>query len=290
LGISEMNLFMLLGQLGLSAEHNGQLLLPIGTVYDCFVLRGLDALVYSLYSGARFVFAGTPSGITLSPEGGAHQSTVTPSLGIELPGLHAYEPCFAREVEWCLLDGLRGCCDRQDGYATYLRLTTRPIDQTLLEPALARYGEETLRQHVLAGGYRLVEPPAGLQGPAVLIAAGGAIIPEAIAAAHALHAEGVAATVLNLTSADRLFAGLRRQRRAHVLSATVSAAAGHLDHLIPPAERHAPIPRRPLPGGGHRHRQHRQRCPRRHRAERGLRRMVGSASNQPRATNHCPTH
>lgn len=241
LGISEMNLFMLLGQLGLAGSLLGQPLLPVGTVYDCFVLRGLDALVYSLYNGSRFVFAGTPSGITLSPEGGAHQSTVTPSLGIELPGLHFYEPCFAREVEWCLLDGLRGCLAGEDGYATYLRLTTRAIDQTLLEPALARYGEAELRRQVLAGGYRLVEPPAELVGPLVHIAVAGALVPEAVAAAAELHQEGVAATVLNLTSADRLYASHRRYRRAHVIQATASGAVGHLSELIRPGERRAPI-------------------------------------------------
>ncbi|MCC6628514.1 MAG: pyruvate dehydrogenase [Chloroflexi bacterium] len=241
LGISEMNLFMLLGQLGLSAELNGQLLLPIGTVYDCFVLRGLDALVYSLYSGAKFVFAGTPSGISLAPEGGAHQSTVTNSLGMELPNLHMYEPAFGREVEWCLLQGLRSCCDRDHGRATYLRLTTRAIDQTIMEPALARLGEDELRRQVLAGGYRLIEPPAGLVGPVAHIAATGAVMPEAAEAARLLHAEGVAAVVLNLTSPDRLYAGLRHVRRGHVVAGTVSGAAGHLEELIAPADRRAPI-------------------------------------------------
>lgn len=241
LGISEMNLYMLLGQLGLSAELNGHQLLPIGTVYDPFVLRGLDALIYSLYSGARFIFAATPSGITLSPEGGAHQASITPSVALELPGLHAYEPCFAREVEWCLLEGLRGLVDGEAGFATALRLTTRPVDQGLLEPALARLGEEELCRQVLAGGYRLIEAPAAVNGPRVLIAVAGALVPEAVAAAGMLHAEGVAATVLNLTSADRLYAGLRGRRLGHVLAATVSPAAGHLDALIPPAERRAPI-------------------------------------------------
>ena len=103
LGISEMNLFMALGQFGLSYELTGQHLIPIGTVYDPFVCRGLDALIYGLYGGAKMIFAGTPSGVSLSPEGGAHQSTVTPSLGIELPGLD-FEPAFAREVEWALLE------------------------------------------------------------------------------------------------------------------------------------------------------------------------------------------
>src|SRR5207248_2184311 len=112
---------------------------------------------HALYSGAKFVMVGTPSGLTLSPEGGAHQSTVTPGLGIELPNLRPYEPCFAREVEWALLEGLRQCCDREGGLSTYLRLSTRPVDQALMEPALARLGEEELRRQVLAGGYRLVD-------------------------------------------------------------------------------------------------------------------------------------
>ncbi len=157
LGISEMNLFMLLGQLGMSYELCGQQLFPIGTVYDPFVCRGLDALIYGLYCGAKFIFAGTPSGVSLSPEGGAHQSTVTASLGIELPDLNYYEPTFACEVEWILLDALRECCDRVHGRSTYLRLSTKKIDQQLLEPAFQRLGKEELRRQVLAGGYRLIE-------------------------------------------------------------------------------------------------------------------------------------
>src|SRR6185503_18726361 len=77
LGISEMNLFMLLSQLGLSWDLSDEHLLPIGVLYDPFVCRGLDALIYATYSGARFVVVGTPSGITLAPEGGAHQSTIS---------------------------------------------------------------------------------------------------------------------------------------------------------------------------------------------------------------------
>jgi len=95
LGISEMNLFMLLGQLGLSHDHHGEQLLPIGTVYDPFVLRGLDAFIYGTYNASRFVVAGTPSGVTLGPEGGAHQSTITASVGAELPNLGYTEPCFS---------------------------------------------------------------------------------------------------------------------------------------------------------------------------------------------------
>ena len=100
-----MNLFMWLSQFGLTGELFGERLVPIGSVYDPFIARGLDALIYALYVKSRFVLVGTPSGVTLAPEGGAHQSTVTPSLGIELPGLRGYEPVFAREVEWTLLEG-----------------------------------------------------------------------------------------------------------------------------------------------------------------------------------------
>ncbi|MCC6705653.1 MAG: pyruvate dehydrogenase, partial [Thermomicrobiales bacterium] len=157
LGISEMNLFMALGQFGLSYELTGQHLIPIGTVYDPFVCRGLDALIYSLYVGSKMIFAGTPAGVSLSPEGGAHQSAVTPSLGIELPNMVFYEPAFAAEVEWMTLEAMRQCCDRVNGISTYLRLSTKTVDSNLAKPVLARLGEEELRRQVLAGGYRLID-------------------------------------------------------------------------------------------------------------------------------------
>ena len=136
-------------------------MLPIGTVYDPFVLRGLDALVYGLYSGARFIVVGTPSGISLAPEGGAHQSSVTPSVGLELPGVDAAEPAYATALDWLLCDGLERL-SQPDGNSLYLRLSTRPIDQGPFNKALQRLGRERLRQDVIAGGYRLREPsPAG---------------------------------------------------------------------------------------------------------------------------------
>ncbi len=245
LGISEMNLFMLLGQLGMSHELCGQLLFPIGTVYDPFVCRGLDALIYGLYSGSRMIFAGTPSGISLSPEGGAHQSSVTPSLGIELPGLACYELAFAREVEWVLLEALRQCCDRAHGSSTYLRLSTKGIDQALLEPAVRRYGEESLRLQVLAGGYRLMEGrglvPGADDADVVQLATTGAMVPETVEAARLLATEGIAANVLNLTSPDRLFAALRASRAHRRRDAAACPGLGALDALLPPAERAAPI-------------------------------------------------
>jgi pyruvate dehydrogenase E1 component len=141
LGISEMNLFMLLGQLGLSHDHHGHHLLPVGTVYDPFVLRGLDAFIYGLYNDARFIVAGTPAGVTLAPEGGAHQSTITASVGAELPNLTYVEPAYATEVDWLLCDALDRLSE-PGGTSTYLRLSTRPVDQTAFAAVLHRLGEQ----------------------------------------------------------------------------------------------------------------------------------------------------
>ncbi len=244
-GISEMNLFMMLSQLGRSYELCGQHLFPIGTVYDPFVCRGLDALIYGLYNEAKMILVGTPSGISLSPEGGAHQSTVTASLGIELPNLLFYEPCFGREVEWTLLEALRQCADRDQGRSTYLRLSTKAIEQTLLDSALARLGEEELRRQVLAGGYRLIDAQADAPNLApdhtVQIAVAGAMVPEAVEAARVLHEEGVAANVLNLTSPGQLYRGLAEARRGHLRRGTAVLDAGHLGELIPAQEQQAPI-------------------------------------------------
>jgi len=245
LGISEMNLFMALGQFGLSEELNGQPLIPIGTVYDPFVCRGLDALIYSLYIHSKMIFAGTPAGVSLSPEGGAHQSTVTPSLGIELPNLMFYEPAFAREVDWVMLEAIRQVLDREHGLSSYLRLSTKTIDQSLMTGALERLGEDELRRQVLAGGYRLIDrkeaTPELPDHDVVHIATGGIMVPEAVRAAELLQAEGVAANVINVTSAAKLYDGLRDARRAQLDDAHAPLDLGHLETLIPRGERRAPI-------------------------------------------------
>ena len=242
LGISEMNLFMMLGMLGLSAELNGQQLIPVGTVYDPFVLRGLDSFIYGLYSKSRFIVVGTPSGVSLAPEGGAHQSTVTPSLGAELPNLNSYEPCFAQELVWIMLEAVRQCCRDVDGRATYLRLSTKPTDQSMLEPALERLGATELRRQVLEGGYRLLDwrtaTPEADPRSLVHIASSGIMLPEAMEAAAMLQAEGIAVNVLNLTSPRRLFENWRAAQWGRRPGREPSRL---LSWLIPPNERQAPI-------------------------------------------------
>ena len=207
LGIAEHNLFLLLGALGLTRELSGVTLLPIGTLYDPFVPRGLDALYHALYSGAKFVVVATPSGVSLAPEGGAHQSVITPGIGVALPAIAYFEPAFAMEVEWILLDALRGLADRT-GESVYLRLSTKPVDQSLAPPPSPEY-----RARVLRGGYRLIDP-RGEPGwdpeeNAVHVFAAGAMVPEAVEAGRLLRERGVLASVFVVTSPDRLYRDLR---------------------------------------------------------------------------------
>jgi pyruvate dehydrogenase E1 component len=243
LGISEMNLFLLLGQLGLAWDLSDQPLLPVGTVYDPFVLRGLDAFVYSVYSGARFIVAGTPSGITLAPEGGAHQSTITASVGLELPGVTFIEPAYGTALDWLMCGALQaiatanaaapvpprsGAPVMEDG-SYYFRLSTRGLDQQPFAAARDRLGDAVLRRQVLAGAYRLVDAgPAADGTPMVHLAGCGAVLPEVLAAAAELGEEGIAANVIDVTSVDRLYRAWQRTLRQGVRTATVPSIPGAL--------------------------------------------------------------
>ena len=243
LGISEMNLFTLLGQLGISGDISDQPLIPIGTVYDPFVLRGLDAFIYSVYSGAKFIVAGTPSGITLAPEGGAHQSTITPSVGVELPGVVLMEPAYAQSLDWLLCDALAHVAGakkntapdlRPNELAFYFRLTTRSIDQQPFYEAKQRIGEATLRSQVLAGAYKLVDGRSSLTkqdnhlAPVVYLASSGAVMPEVLAAAKQLALEGVIAHVIDITSLGRVFGSWQRTLKQGIRTATTPSLPGVL--------------------------------------------------------------
>ena len=239
LGISEMNLFLLLGQLGLAWDLSGQPLLPVGTVYDPFVLRGLDAFIYSVYSGARFVVAGTPSGVSLAPEGGAHQSTITASVGLELPNVTFVEPAYAAALDWLICGALQkiaaanaapaGAAITEDG-SYYFRLSTRSIDQSPFTRAQERLGDARLRRQVLAGAYQLADATEAAAGgaPAVYLVGSGAVMPEVLAAAGELNDEGIAAHVVDVTSADRLYRAWQRTLRQGVRTATTPSFPGAL--------------------------------------------------------------
>ena len=243
LGISEMNLFILLGQLGLAWDLSGQPLLPIGTVYDPFVCRGLDAFIHAVYSGARFVIAGTPSGVTLAPEGGAHQSVITPSIGLELPNTTFMEPCYAEALDWLVCDALARIADSGhvvaggliEGGAYYVRLSTRPMDQTAFGEAKKRLGGEVLRSMVLAGAYRLVDASdlVDAGAPTISLVASGAVMPEVLAAASELRDEGVAAHVIDVTSLDRLYSGWQRTLRRGIHTASIPSRTPALFSAFP---------------------------------------------------------
>jgi pyruvate dehydrogenase E1 component len=207
-------------------------------VYDPFVLRGLDAFVYGTYIESRFIVVGTPSGVSLSSEGGAHQSIVTPSVGMQLPNVVFAEPAYAAEVDWLLCDSAAQLF-APEGESAYLRLSTRAISQEPFEAALRRDGRDGLRHAVLAGGYCIRE--STVDGPVLNLVATGAVLPEALDAAAVLEEEGVRARVVNVTSADRLFRGWRTGVRQAVASSTRPENRSHLDALFPADARTAPI-------------------------------------------------
>jgi len=234
LGIAEMNLFIMLSALGLSHSINGERLIPIGTLYDPFIARGLDALNYACYQDARFILVATPSGVTLAPEGGAHQSIGTPLIGLAQDGLAAFEPAFVDELavimKWAftyIQRGGEGDPDERNwlrdetGGSVYLRLSTRQIEQP------ARTMTPELEREIIDGGYWLRRP-----GPncTAVIAYTGAVAPEAIEAVGMMGEAWRDIGLLAITSADRLNAGWSAAVRARQRG--LRHAESHIERLL----------------------------------------------------------
>ena len=218
LGIAEMNLFLLLGAAGLSHELFGERLFPIGTVYDPFISRGLDAMNYACYQDARFMIVGTPSGISLAPEGGAHQSIGTPLIGISQPGLLSYEPAFADELSAIMNYGFNYLQD-ENGGSIYLRLSTRTIDQPL------RNLDKNLTNNILKGGYWLKKPGSN---PEIIIVYQGVMANEVIKATGFLGERFKDAGVLSITSSDNLFNEWKKKS----ISFNLETSKSHIEHLL----------------------------------------------------------
>ena len=234
LGIAESNLFILLSALGLSHSINGERLIPIGTLYDPFIARGLDALNYACYQDARFIVVATPSGITLAPEGGAHQSIAQPLIGMAQDGLAAFEPAFVDELAEILrfsFDYLQKEGDGEGselnwlrdetGGSVYLRLSTRPIDQ------IKREMTPELRRCIIDGAYWLRQPGPNCQ---VVVAYTGAVAPEAIEAVGLMAEDRRDVGLLAVTSADRLNAGWTAAQRERERGR--SDARSHIERLL----------------------------------------------------------
>jgi pyruvate dehydrogenase E1 component len=240
LGIAEMNLFLLLGAAGLSHSLFGKRLIPIGTVYDPFIHRGFDAMSYACYQDARFIIVGTPSGVTLAPEGGAHQSIGTPLSGIAQDGLASFEPAFADELavvmEWAFDYLQREGSDEPDqrtwlrdrtGGSVYLRLSTKPLEQP------PHREDADFCRGVIDGAYWLRPPGPNCE---IAIVYQGAIADEAIAAAGQIGEGRRDVGVLAVTSADRLNAGWTAAQRARAQGH--AAATSHVEALLRVLPRH----------------------------------------------------
>lgn len=234
LGIAEMNLFVMLSALGLSHSIHGERLLPVGTLYDPFIERGLDALNYACYQDARFILAATPSGITLAPEGGAHQSIATPLIGMAQDSLAAFEPAYVDELaiilRWAFAYIQRSGEGEPDprswlrdktGGSVYLRLSTRTIDQP------KRQVDDALARGIVDGGYWMREPGPNAE---IVVAYAGALAPQAINAVGLMANDRRDIGLLAVTSADRLNAGWSAASRARQYGA--SDAVSHIERLL----------------------------------------------------------
>lgn len=243
LGIAENNLFILLSALGLSHSIFGKRLLPIGTLYDPFIQRGLDALNYACYQDARFLLVATPSGVTLAPEGGAHQSIATPLIGMAQDGLAAYEPAFVDELavimrfalDYMQRDGDAVQSERtwlrdETGGSVYLRLSTRPVEQ-IIRPMMPQ-----LEQDIIDGGYWLRAPGPNAE---VIVAYTGAVAPEAIEAIGMMAEDRRDVGLLAVTSADRLNAGWTAASRARERG--LVHARSHIERLFADLPAHCTI-------------------------------------------------
>jgi pyruvate dehydrogenase E1 component len=234
LGIAESNLFLALSAFGLSHSINGERLLPIGTVYDPFIYRGADQLNYACYQDARFLLVATPSGVTLAPEGGAHQSIGTPLVGMAQDGLCAFEPAFLDELavimrfafDYMQRNGEGDPDERtwlrdQTGGSVYLRLSTRPLEQQ------SRTMTSELAREIVDGGYWMRKPGPNAE---LVIAYTGALAPEAIAAVGLMAEDRRDIGLLAITSADRLNAGWTAAQRARERG--VKTARAHIERLL----------------------------------------------------------
>jgi pyruvate dehydrogenase E1 component len=229
LGIAETNLVGLIGELGAAWSRWGQPLFPIGVLYDPFVERALEPWSYGIYAGGQSILVGTPSGVSLAAEGGAHQSIKTPSIGLEQPGCTSYEPAFAIEVEWTLLDCISRL-GRPEGRSSYLRLSTRPVRQELADVPTDAAARERRRRHVVAGAYTL----RARAGAAATIVAMGAMVTEALDAADRLAQIGIGTEVVCVTSPGLLFDAFQSRQG-------LGAAPSWILDQVFPADRAVPM-------------------------------------------------
>ena len=245
--IAEANCMSAVGSFGKMGDVAGIPFLPMMTVYDFFIKRALDQLYYNLYWASSFILVGTPSGITLSPEGAQHSW----KSDIQIPNLITWEPAYAIEMEWILCDAIRRhfSGDNKGRTGVLIRAVTRALNQKDLATWLKRQAQfktdlpegarlgltaedgglheaevptkpeaeimATIQSHSLAGGFRLIDW-RGYNGynpgeNVVELFVMGALVPEAIAASELLLDRGIYANVTAVSSPDLLCGELGRQ-------------------------------------------------------------------------------
>lgn len=240
--IAECNVMSCVGSFGRMRDVLGIPLVPLMTVYDFFIKRALDQYFYNLYWKSSFILVGTPSGVTLSPEGAQHGW----KSDIQIPNQITWEPFFCQELDWILADSLirHYSGDNEGRNGVLIRGTTRGVDQNIMMKYLKkqrRFKEnlpqdallcladkplegatdesqvsavpetqilETLRPEVLKGGYYLIDYRgyAGYEAGdnVVNLFAMGALGTEAVQASEELLARGIYANVIIVTSSDLL--------------------------------------------------------------------------------------
>lgn len=238
--IAEGNVMSCVGSFGRIRDLLGVPIMPLMTVYDFFIKRALDQYFYNLYWKSSFICVGTPSGVTLSPEGAQHGW----KSDFQIPNQITWEPFYCQELDWILSDSIRrhmfydnegrtGVLIRgvtrgveQKDFLRYLKMQARfksdnthllcrsdyPLSGATDESTLSTVDEEsmleTVRNEVLSGAYYLIDYRgyAGYEpgDNVVHIFSMGSPTTEAIKASEALLAKGVYANVIVVTSSDLL--------------------------------------------------------------------------------------
>lgn len=209
------------GSFGMSGQYFGVPLMPMMTVYDFFIKRALDQLYYNVYWRSSFLLVGTPSGVTLAPEGAQHSW----KSDIQMPSMITWEPCYAKEMEWILADAVQRHCkgDNLDREGVVVRAVTMGVRQKEMMKRLKAQAQHqdaqgtplpeeqilaAVREDVLAGGYWLINRSGEADyqpgDNVVTILALGAMGVEAVKASDQLRERGICADVLMVTNPDLL--------------------------------------------------------------------------------------
>ena len=210
----------------LSEPLFGERLLPIETVYDPFISRGLDALNYACYQDARFIVVGNLPGVSLAAEGGAHQSIYEPLLGMAQPCLTS----FGRPTP-------TSCARSCAGASSTSRPTTagRPICACRRARWINRSGGWTRgwRGRQRTAAYCLAPPGPRAE---VALVASGAVLQEALETHRYILEDVPDAGLLVVTLVDRLDREPPRPHRSGAPGQARRAAArtvtgeGRADH------------------------------------------------------------